>query len=116
MGFRAESWIAKHLSPQSHISLPSSIGAPIKGDSLDSQFNGGSGPLFDLSFDANRSLQILRRLDLVRGSESSPNAVSPDTASVDIPNDGLSNSIGLDRLWVTDPLFKESDLNLSKSN
>lgn len=116
MGFRAESWIAKHLSPQSHISLPSSIGAPITGDSLNSLFNGGSGPLFDLSFDANRSLQILRRLDLVRGSESSPNAVSPDTASVDIPNDGLSNSIGLDRLWVTDPLFKESDLNLSKSN
>ncbi|CAH8623004.1 hypothetical protein MS3_00008462 [Schistosoma haematobium] len=116
LGFRAESWIAKHLSPQSHISLPSSIGAPITGDSLNSRFNGGSGPLFDLSFDANRSLQILRRLDLVRGSESSPNAVSPDTASVDIPNDGLSNSIGLDRLWVTDPLFKESDLNLSKSN
>ncbi|CAH8612847.1 unnamed protein product [Schistosoma margrebowiei] len=116
LGFRAESWIAKHLSPQSHISLPSSIGAPITGDSLNSRFNGGSGPLFDLSFDANRSLKILRRLDLVRGSESSPNAVSPDTVSVDIPNDGLSNSIGLDRLWVTDPLFKESDLNLSKSN
>ncbi|CAH8543146.1 unnamed protein product [Schistosoma turkestanicum] len=118
LGFRAESWIAKRLTPQSHISLTSSIGALITNNtSSDStQFTGGSGPLFDLSFDANRSLQILRRLDLVRGSKLSPSAVTPDTASVDIPNDTVSNSIGLDRLWVMDPLSKESELDSAKSN
>ncbi|TNN14664.1 transmembrane-lke protein isoform 1 [Schistosoma japonicum] len=113
LGFRAESWIAKRLQPQSHISLPSSIGAPIANNTSNSQFSGGSGPLFDLSFDADRSLQILRRLDLVRGPISSPNAVDPATASIDIPND-LSKSIGLDPLWVVDPLGKESNSRLSK--
>ncbi|CAH8586710.1 unnamed protein product [Heterobilharzia americana] len=97
LGLRAESWIAKRLSPQLHVSLPSSIGAPIENHPPDSRFSGGSGPLFDLSFDAERSLIILRRLDLVRGSESSPSAVHPATASLEVPND-TSSSVGLDRL------------------
>nr|CAH8864066.1 unnamed protein product [Trichobilharzia regenti] len=115
LGLSAESWIAKRLSPQSHVSLPPSIGLPIVNDAQDSRFSGGSGPLFDLSFNEDRSLQILRRLDLVRGPKSSPSAVHPATASLEIPSD-ISNSIGLNRLWVIDPLGKESDLNSVKPN
>lgn len=44
LGIRAESWLAKRLQPQSHISTMSS---------LTTSFTGGSGPLFDLYFRSN---------------------------------------------------------------
>ncbi|KAM3185981.1 hypothetical protein ACTXT7_005281 [Hymenolepis weldensis] len=79
---RAESWIAKRLSPHTHISLPASTEAPWpsligrlrrnKGNTVvnaENTFNGGSGPYFDLQFDAGPALAILREMGLVRGSD-----------------------------------------------
>nr|CDS25630.1 expressed conserved protein [Hymenolepis microstoma] len=87
---RAESWIAKRLSPHSHISLPASTEEPPpslmsrlrqnKGKTMNAEetFNGGSGPYFDLQFDAGPALAILREMGLVRGSdENGLEAVTP---------------------------------------
>ncbi|KAM7534493.1 hypothetical protein Aperf_G00000115415 [Anoplocephala perfoliata] len=78
---RAESWIAARLSPHTHINLPASSEAS---SSLMSRFrrgkehgivnteevfNGGSGPYFDLQFDAGPALTILREIGLIRGSD-----------------------------------------------
>nr|CDS21395.1 expressed conserved protein [Echinococcus granulosus] len=77
---RAESWVAKRLSPHSHISLPASTEARVSflhrlrrggGSSITTEeaFTGGSGPSFDLQFDAGPALALLRHLGLVRGSD-----------------------------------------------
>ncbi len=88
---RAESWIAKRLSPHTHISLPHTTERSFSSrssfltslfkrrapkdekaavvSSVAADFNGGSGPLFDLQFDAGPALAVLRQLDLVRGSD-----------------------------------------------
>lgn len=101
---RAESWIAKRLSPTAHIGLPShsddgrsawifsrfwplyskkrEAGISLSHPTIPSDFTGGSGPLFDLQFDAGPALQMLRQLDLVRGSDDEGLESVPFTASV----------------------------------
>ncbi|VDM17490.1 unnamed protein product [Hydatigera taeniaeformis] len=77
---RIESWVASRLSPHGHISLPASTEARPSflhrfrfggksSNSTEDAFTGGSGPSFDLQFDASLALILLRRLDLVRGSD-----------------------------------------------
>ena len=80
---RAESWIAKRLSPYSHISLPASSEArstdtvsssffrrfTSKKSATKDVFEGGSGPSFDLQFDARPALALLQQMGLVRGND-----------------------------------------------
>ncbi|VDK41300.1 unnamed protein product [Taenia asiatica] len=76
---RAESWVANRLSPRGHIGLPASAEARVsfphrfrrdRGSSNTTEvFTGGSGPSFDLQFDAGPALTLLRYLNLVRGSD-----------------------------------------------
>ncbi|VDD83346.1 unnamed protein product [Mesocestoides corti] len=88
---RAESWIAKRLSPHSHINLPASAEkpsirrrAPSTSPIGAEEFNGGSGPFFDLQFDAGPALQLLRQLCFVRGTDEEgleATAVKPTDAT-----------------------------------
>nr|VZI36549.1 unnamed protein product [Spirometra erinaceieuropaei] len=78
---RIESWVAQRLSPRTHQSLPATSSATASGLGLSrfaKNFTGGSGPLFDLTFDAQPALAFLRKLDLVRGSDERLEAVLPN--------------------------------------
>lgn len=72
--------MAKSLSPHGHISLPASTEARVSflhrfrrgggsRNTTEGAFTGGSGPSFDLQFDAGPALTLLRHLNLVRGSD-----------------------------------------------
>ncbi|CAL8103652.1 unnamed protein product [Calicophoron daubneyi] len=104
LGVRVESWIAKRLSPTQHLALSPSFKAP---ESVD--FTGGSGPLFDLMFNTDRPLDLLRRMDLVRGSKSNPTTLPLPVAATAIQDDSGKTG-GLNRLWLLDPLVVEQDV------
>ncbi|KAL7056054.1 hypothetical protein AAHC03_020952 [Spirometra sp. Aus1] len=78
---RIESWVAQRLSPRTHQGLPATSSATASGLGLSrfaKNFTGGSGPLFDLTFDSQPALAFLRKLDLVRGSDERLEAVLPN--------------------------------------
>ncbi|VDN96558.1 unnamed protein product [Rodentolepis nana] len=111
---RAESWIAKRLSPHSHISLPasteessSSLMSRLR-QNAEGTFNGGSGPYFDLQFDAGPALAILREMGLVRGSdEDGLEVVTPS-----VKPHGLKTKKHLSALLS--PEYQEDDLGYPK--
>ncbi|TGZ59015.1 hypothetical protein CRM22_009318 [Opisthorchis felineus] len=102
VGIRAESWIAKRLSPKLHIPLPSSLSKAA------SSFTGGSGPLFDLVFDAERPIETLRRLDLVRGASTDPRVRPLHEALISIQDEFDPRTVNLSSLWIVDPLADNS--------
>ncbi|KAA3672828.1 uncharacterized protein DEA37_0007744, partial [Paragonimus westermani] len=104
LGVRAESWIAKRLSPQHHLSVSSATFPYQNVDNIVVPlFAGGSGPLFDLTFEPKRPLELLKHLDLVRGTLSEPRALPLAVAASSLrdENDRLTP------LWILDPLVED---------
>lgn len=103
---RIESWVAQRLSPRTHQSLPATSSRGLS--RFAKNFTGGSGPLFDLIFDAQPAITFLRKLDLVRGSDDRLEAVLPGAVA-------CSSGQTVARAWsFLSPQCDEDDLGFPR--